>query len=86
MRAIATRVDDPLRDSLVIEMEDLLAEVKILQQGRPARTDLQGILVVGNRSPLRRGQHRHVAARDLMQFAAFAAIQLLIVDSRGLAA
>jgi hypothetical protein len=79
-------VNDAFRNSLVIEMKDFLAKVKILQQGRPARTDLERVLVVRNRSPLRRGQHRYVASRDLMQFTAFAAVQLLVVDGRGLAA
>jgi hypothetical protein len=39
-------MDDALGNALMVEMGDLLAEDEILQQGRPARTDLQGVLIV----------------------------------------
>ena len=35
--AEAAGVDDPLGDALVVEVEDLLAEVEVLQQRRAAR-------------------------------------------------
>jgi hypothetical protein len=39
-------VDDALRDPLVVEVGDLLAEDEILQQRGPARAHLQRVLVV----------------------------------------
>ena len=38
--AEAAGVDDALRDALVVEVEDLLAEVEVLEQGRAARAGL----------------------------------------------
>ena len=35
MRAEAAGMDHPLGDALVVEMEDLLAEVEVLEQRRP---------------------------------------------------
>ena len=48
MRRRATRVDDPLRDPLVVEVRDLLAQDEVLEQRRPAETGLQRRLVVGD--------------------------------------
>ena len=61
MRAVASRMHDALGNPLVVEMEDLLAEMKILDQGRAARTDLERVLVVGDRAALRGGQDRRIA-------------------------
>ncbi len=52
MRAVATGMDDPLGNPLVIEVEDLLPKVEVLQQGRPALADAQGVLIVCDRSAL----------------------------------
>ncbi len=82
MRAVAAGMDDALGNALMVEMEDLLAEMKILDQGRPARTDLERILVIRDRTALGGGQHRDIATGGLVQFAAFAAAQLLIVNCR----
>ena len=49
-------------------------------QRRSARPDLERVLIVGDRSALRGGQDRHIAFGNLMQFAALAAAELLIVD------
>ena len=78
--AEAAGMHHALRDAFVVEVEDLLAEVEILQQGRTARADPQGVLVVGDRDALLRGQHRHVAAGDLVGLAALAALDLGIGD------
>jgi hypothetical protein len=43
MRAIAARMDDALGNALVIEVEDLLAEMGILEQCRPARALLRSV-------------------------------------------
>ena len=63
-------MDDALGNALVVEVEDLLAEVEVFEQRRPARADAQRVLVVGDRDALLRGQHGHVAAGDLMRLAA----------------
>jgi hypothetical protein len=63
---------DALGDALMVEVEDLLTEVEVFENGRSPRADLQGILVVRHRSALRGGQHRDVALGNLMQLAAFA--------------
>ena len=57
VRAVAAGMNDALGDSLVVEMEDLLAEMEVFEQRRPARPDLERILVVGDRPALRGGQH-----------------------------
>ena len=80
MRAVAARMHHALGNPLVVEMENLLAEMKILDQGRPTRTDLERVLVVGHRTALRGGQDRRIALCGLMELAALAAVQLLIVD------
>jgi hypothetical protein len=41
VRRIATGVHHPLGNPLVVEVEDLLPEMKILNQRRPTRTDFQ---------------------------------------------
>jgi len=83
MRAVATRVNHPLRNPLVIEMENLLAKMEVLDEGRSTRAHLDRVLVVGYRTSLRGGQDRHFAVRDLVQLAALTAVQFLIVDGGG---
>ena len=46
VRAGAARMHHALRDALVVEVGDLLAEDEVLQQGRAARPRLQRVLVV----------------------------------------
>ena len=82
MGAIAARMHDPLGNALVVEMEDLLAEMEVFDEGRAAGADSQRVLVVGDRAALRGGQHRRTVFGNLMQFAAFAALQFLIVNRR----
>ncbi len=65
----AAGVDDTFGDPLVIEVEDLLAEVEVLQQRRPTLARTQCVLVVGNRSPLLRRQPVLGAGRRLMRLA-----------------
>ena len=62
VRAIAARMNDALRNALMVEMKNLLAEVEILDQRGTALADLQGVLVVGNRPALRRGQDFGIAS------------------------
>src|SRR4029079_19111810 len=78
MRAKAPCMHDPLWDAFMIEMEDLFAEVLVLEQGRPPRSRLERILVVGNWYALLRGEDGDVSACDLMRLSAGAAKDLLI--------
>src|SRR6185503_11693688 len=71
------------RDTLVVEVEDLFPEVEVLERGRTAAAGLQGILVVGDRAALRRGQDRGRAGGGLVQLAAFTAAELLVMDLGG---
>jgi hypothetical protein len=48
VRAGAARVHDALRDALVIEVRDLLAQHEVLEQRRPAQAGLERALVVGD--------------------------------------
>ena len=61
MGAEAPGVHDPLGDALVVEVEDLLAEVEVVEQRRAALAGAQRVLVVGDRDALLGGQ-RHAGA------------------------
>ena len=63
---------DALRDALVIEMGDLLAQDEILEQRRAARAALERILIVGDRDALIGGQCIAGFRSDLMGLAAVA--------------
>src|ERR1051325_5517903 len=76
---------DALGDALVIKVEDLLAEMKILKCRRPAAADSQRILVVGDRSSLLGRQDRDVASRHLMRLTALTADDCLAAKGGGLA-
>ena len=78
VRAVAASVHDALGDALVIEVEDLLAEVEVLQRGRPALADPQGVLVVADDHALLRRQARPSVTGDLVGLAAVAALHALI--------
>ena len=64
-----TGVHHPLGDALVVEVEDLLAEVEVLEQRRAALAHPQRVLIVSDRDPLLRRQPHTVADR-LVSFAA----------------
>src|SRR5688572_7377028 len=72
-----------LRDALMVEVEDLFAEVEVLEQRRAARAGLERVLIVADRTALRGGQDGNGAAGRLMQFAAFAAAELLVMNFSG---
>ena len=74
VRAIAAGVHDALGNALVIEVEDLLAEVEIFEQRRTARALAQGVLVVGDGNALLRRQGLYIVLCDLMGFASGSAI------------
>ena len=52
VRSRAARVDDPLRDALVVEVRDLLAQDEVFEQRRAAQPRFQRILVVADRDAL----------------------------------
>jgi len=69
MHAGRARVNDTLRNPLVIEMGNLLAKDEIFQQRRTARIGLERVLIVGKREALVRGQGRMLSTGDLVQLA-----------------
>ncbi len=52
-----TRMHDALRDALMIEMRDLLAQNKIFQECRTAQTGFERVLIVRDRNALIRRQN-----------------------------
>ena len=72
MGAEAAGVHHPLGNALVVEMEDLFAEVKVFEQRRPAGSGAQGVLIVRYRRALGGGQNWSVAVGDLVRLAAAA--------------
>jgi hypothetical protein len=57
-------------NALVVEVEDLLAEVVVLDEHRPARTLLEGILIVGDRLAVQIGQDRETLLGTLVELTA----------------
>ena len=45
-----------LRDPFVVEVSDLLSEMKVLEQRRTTRTGLQGVVCIGQPQALRGGE------------------------------
>src|SRR5690606_6819548 len=70
MHAKTPRVHDPLGDALVIEVEDLLAEMEVFEQGRAAQAELEGVLIVGDWGALLGGQDLDLRSGDLVGFLA----------------
>ncbi len=66
MRAKASRMDDALRNALMVEVEDLVAQHKVFEQRWPTRAGFQRVLVVGDRRALLRRQHINAAPGRLM--------------------
>src|SRR5262245_23600848 len=60
----------PLGDTLMIEVEELLAEVKIFERRGAASTNPKRILVVGDGDALLRGQVGRGSTSTLVHFAA----------------
>jgi hypothetical protein len=50
-------MDDALGNTFVIEVKDLLTEMKVVDECRAASTDAQGVLVVRDRTSLGGGQN-----------------------------
>jgi hypothetical protein len=80
MGAVASGVDDTLGDPFVIEVEDLLTEMEVVDEKRSARTDAQGILVIDDRRALRGRKDLMAVLSVLMEFAARAAMEFLVMN------
>jgi hypothetical protein len=76
-------MDDALGNPFVVEVEDLLSEVKIVDEGRTTGADTQRVLIVGDRSALSGRQKGLTVLRELMEFAALTSMELLVVDCGG---
>jgi hypothetical protein len=70
MSAIAARVNNALWDTLVIEVENLLAEMKVFEQSWTTGAGTKSVLVVGDGNSLLRRERGDVVAADLMEFPA----------------
>jgi hypothetical protein len=71
-------VNDSFGDTLMVEVENLFAKVKVFEPGGAACSDLEGILVIGYRDALLRGQHGGIAIGGLVHFSATADLHVLI--------
>jgi len=67
VRTEAARMDNSLGNPLVVKVKDLLAEMEILHQHRPARTHAQVILIVGDGDALLRRQRLITVLRRLVR-------------------
>jgi hypothetical protein len=70
-------VHDALRDALVVEVRDLLAQDEILEQRGAALVGAQRVLVVGDRDPLVGRQGRAVSLVELVQLVSRATLVVL---------
>jgi hypothetical protein len=70
MHARPSRVNDTLRNTLVIEMRDFFAKDEILQKRRAARIGSERVLIIGNCHALVRGERGVLSSSDLVQLAA----------------
>src|SRR5712691_2689401 len=66
----AAGMHHPLGDTLMVETEELLAQVKIFERRGATGTDLERILIVGNWDTLLRGQDGCVPTSTLVHFSA----------------
>ena len=69
VRAEAAGVHDALGDSLVVEVEHLLAHHEVVHERWPAFADLQRVLIVGDRNALRSRQLGLAGATSLVRLA-----------------
>src|SRR5450759_426880 len=70
VRGGRSRVNDALRNALMIEMGNLFAEDEILQKRRTARIGPKRVLVIGKCDALVRGERGVLSTSDLVQLAA----------------
>lgn len=66
--AVAASVGNTPGNPLAVKMEDLLVEMKILNQGRSALADLERILVVRHKPALRNRQYLRAALCNLRRY------------------
>ena len=70
MSTEAACMNDTLGNALMIKVEELFAEMKIVESDGTARAHLQGILIIGDWRALFRREDGYFAFRNLMKFAA----------------
>ena len=78
MGAEAAGMNDALGDSLMIEVEDLFAEVKVFERRGATRTDPERVLVVRDGNALLGGQNWCPAPGGLVHFSTRANRYLLV--------
>src|ERR1035437_11060150 len=78
MHARRSRVNDTLRNTLVIEMRNFLAKDEILQKRRAARIGPERILIIGKHDALVRGERGVLATSDLVRLAASALFRVSV--------
>jgi hypothetical protein len=78
MRPEAAGMHDALGNALMVEVEELLTEVKIFEGCGAAGTDAERVLIVGDGDALLGGQHGRVAASALVHFASSTGYYTLI--------
>lgn len=81
MSAVTARMHHTFGNALVVEVEDLLAEMEIVDDERSLCADAQRVLVIGNRPALGGGQDRCIAFGELVQLAAGPVLELLVMHS-----
>lgn len=69
MRAVTAGMNDALGDSLVVEMEEFLAQMEVFEKRWAAMTGAQRVLIVRDRNALLGCERGYVGARNLMGFA-----------------
>jgi hypothetical protein len=62
-------MDDPFRDTFMVEMEDFLPKMEVVHQSRTTGAEFERILVVGNRRALLGCHGRPAIACRLVGFA-----------------
>jgi hypothetical protein len=75
-------MDDALRNALVVEVENLFAEVEVFNEGRPSRPDLKAVLIISDRAALGGGQNVGFVIRHLMQLSTLPPHKGLVVYPR----
>ena len=71
-------MNNPLGDALMIEVENLLAKVKVFERRGAAVADSKRVLIIGYGNTLLRGQDACVTARSLMGFSSCTGRYILV--------
>ncbi|VTZ63650.1 conserved hypothetical protein [Sinorhizobium medicae] len=80
VNAITASMHDALGNSFMVEVEDLLAKMKILDERGATLAGSQAVLIVGDRAALRRRQNGRVTFGDLVKLSTIAACRFLVMN------